>query len=57
MWIIYGWFGFDFWRRYLEDVPCTLEEMDEVLQGAILVSVHFRNRIEERGIADLTGNK
>ena len=51
-----GWYGSEFWRTNLDDVPCTVEEMEEAADGAFVLGFYYRNPVIERGIAGLTGN-
>ena len=55
VWIIYGWYGYDFWRRDLKDVPCTVEEMNQVVEDALLFYFAYTTDSTERGVAGLTG--
>ena len=55
VWVFYGWFSTEFWRINLDNVPCTEEEMEQAADGAFTFGYYFRNRINERGIAGITG--
>lgn len=50
-----GWFTPVFWKTNLQHVDCSEEEMSSVVEGAFLTSSVYYNPIEERGIANLTG--
>ena len=55
VWIFYGWYNRGFWRRNLDDVDCTENEMEQAVEGAFFIGYYYRNRLYERGIAGLTG--
>ena len=55
VWIFASWFGVNFWRENLDGVPCTAGEMDAAAEGAFVMGFHFRNPVEERGVAGITG--
>ena len=44
-----------FWRLNLDDVPCTLEEMELAVDGTFQIGFFLRNPNVERGIAGYTG--
>ena len=50
-----AWYSSEFWRHNLDDVPCTVEEMELAADGAFVIGFFFRNPVIERGIAGLTG--
>ena len=56
MWILLSWYSSEFWRQNLDTVPCSVEQMNKVAEGAFILGQYYRNRIDERGIAGLTGN-
>ena len=45
----------EFWRTNLDNVGCTEREMEQAADGAFVIGYYFRNRVNERGIAGLTG--
>lgn len=55
MWVFVGWFSATFWRIDLDDLECTEDEMDLVAEGAFVTGPVYQNPVEERGIANLTG--
>ena len=56
VWMFVGWYSSEFWRTNLDDVSCTVEEMEEAADGAFVLGFYYRNPVIERGIAGLTGN-
>ena len=56
IWVFHGWYSTEFWRINLDDVPCSVEEMEKAADGAFVLGFYYRNRLIERGIAGLTGN-
>ena len=54
--MFHAWYSAEFWRHNLDDVPCTLEEMDLAAEGAFVIGFFFRNPTIERGVAGITGN-
>ena len=57
VWIFVTWYSSEFWRHNLDidNVPCTVEEMEQSVDGAFLLGFFFRNPVLERGIAGITG--
>ena len=55
VWIFNGWFSSAFWRRNLDDIPCSADEMETAADGTFLTSFYFINPSQEPGIAGLTG--
>ena len=57
MWMFVSWYSAEFWRQNLDvdNVPCTIEEMDQAIDGAFLLGFFFRNPVTEKGIAGITG--
>ena len=56
VWMFPGWYSGEFWRRNLDNVPCTLEEMEEAADGAFIFAYYFKNpNKDERGLTGLTG--
>lgn len=48
-----GFYGKQFWR-HVEDIDCTVEEMDQVAEGIFFVKYTDINLSGERGIANMT---
>ena len=57
VWFFVRWFSQEFWRIKLdtENVGCTVAQMDQVAEGSFVNGFFYRNPIEERGIANMTG--
>jgi hypothetical protein len=55
VWVFVGWFSSFFWRINLENVGCTVQEMDLAAEGSFITGPVYQNPIEERGVANLTG--
>ena len=55
VWVFVAWFSSEFWRTHLDDVPCTVEEMEAAADGAFVIGFYYRNRLLTRGVAGLTG--
>ena len=45
----------EFWRMKLDSIPCSEEEMEKAADGAFTFGNYNRNRINEKGIAGITG--
>ncbi|XP_052793022.1 gamma-aminobutyric acid type B receptor subunit 1-like [Mya arenaria] len=54
VWIMPGWFTNEFWKDDIGSLSCTLEQITEVVEGAIFAGPIWDNPIEERGIANMT---
>lgn len=54
VWIFLGYLSKYFWRVDLDDVHCTLEDMEQVADGMFLTKFTDINPIPERGIANVT---
>ena len=50
-----GWYSSEFWRQNLDDVPCTVEEMELSAEGAFVLGFYYKNPLPEKGIANFTG--
>ena len=50
-----AWYSAEFWRTNLDDVPCTVEEMEAAADGAFVLGFYYWNPVLEKGIAGLTG--
>ena len=55
VWILASWYSSEFWRENLDEVPCSVEQMEQAVDGAFLFGFAFLNPKEERGIAGMTG--
>ena len=55
MWILPGWYSDSFWRQNLDEVDCTLDQMEIAAEGIFLVVSVYYNPVVERGLANLTG--
>lgn len=55
VWVFVGWYSYTFWKTNLEDADCTENEMSAVAEGAFFTSPIYNNPVEERGIANVTG--
>ncbi|XP_060600012.1 gamma-aminobutyric acid type B receptor subunit 1-like [Ruditapes philippinarum] len=57
VWVFVGWFSSFFWRINLENVGCTVQEMDLAAEGSFITGPVYQNPIEERGVANLTAKE
>ena len=55
VWVFVAWYSAEFWRTNLDDVPCTVEEMEAAADGAFVLGFYYWNPVLEKGIAGLTG--
>lgn len=55
VWVFAGWYSTNFWSVNLDAIDCTEKEMAEAAEGAFLTGPIFKNPVEERGIANMTG--
>ena len=55
MWVFVAWYSAEFWRINLDEVPCTVEEMEAAADGAFVLGFYYWNPVLEKGIAGLTG--
>ena len=54
VWVMYGFFSKQFWRTKLDQVDCTEEQMNEVVEGLFLIKHANNNEDEITGIANIT---
>ncbi|XP_053374075.1 gamma-aminobutyric acid type B receptor subunit 1-like [Mercenaria mercenaria] len=57
VWVFVGWFSTTFWKRSLDNLECSEEEMSMAAEGSFITGPVYSNPIEERGIANLTAKE
>jgi len=55
VWIFMGYLSTNFWRENIEDVDCTVEEMNEAAEGMFLFKNSHRDPNYKIGIANVSG--
>lgn len=55
VWIMMGYLSTTFWREKLDDIECTLEEMNIAAEGVFLFKHSHRDPDYTKGIANITG--
>ena len=51
-----SWYSSNFWSEYLEDVPCSADEMKQAVEGALFTGVFYNHNSTRQTIAGMTGN-
>ncbi|KAL3832356.1 hypothetical protein ACJMK2_024008, partial [Sinanodonta woodiana] len=54
VWMFPGWYEEYWWRNYLEEIPCTREEMDQAAEGHISTGFFYLNPNSVNMISNMT---